>query len=462
LKRLIEPTSDAQIFSEDIRQRIYETAEANPFVMEWIVAQVDAAQEPDAVLEELKQGEGDAAERVFDRSFTLPQLGDDGRDVLLALSLFAPSATREALGAVAGFEDDTKRLNDSVRNLHALWLIKGIDKNSRFTIEGLTRTLAGARLYKDERATDFRQRFVTYFQHYIAEHAHPTPEDYAALEVERDNLLGVMDMVFNVGDWKGVLEIVHILTNPNANGLLYIHGYWDEAIRRGQQAVKAAQMLNDEWAIAQFAANAAVIRVFRGEYDEARLAYQKALDAFKSLGSNINIAVVLHQLGVLAQKQGELEEAYRLYHESLEIKKKLGDQSLVASTLHQLGRLAQIQGDLEEARKLYDESLEINKSLGNQSGIAATLHQLGKLTEIQGDLEKSMQLYEESLKIDKKLGNQNGISISLYELGRLAQEHGDLAEAQRLYSEALSIFERLGSPYAEVTRRNLERITGES
>ncbi len=89
-----------------MRQHIYETAEANPFLMEWVVAQIGAAQEPDTVFEELAEGEGDAAQRVFDRSFNLPQLGEDGRAALLALSLFVPSASREALAEVAGFGDD--------------------------------------------------------------------------------------------------------------------------------------------------------------------------------------------------------------------------------------------------------------------------------------------------------------------------------------------------------------------
>src|SRR6266498_3731759 len=58
---------------------------------------IDEAQRPRDVLAELRQGEGDAALRVFDRTFNLEQLGDDARAALLALSLFTPSASREAL-----------------------------------------------------------------------------------------------------------------------------------------------------------------------------------------------------------------------------------------------------------------------------------------------------------------------------------------------------------------------------
>ncbi|MGB7924220.1 MAG: tetratricopeptide repeat protein, partial [Pyrinomonadaceae bacterium] len=331
LGRVITQTQDAQIFSAAIRQRIYETAEANPFVMQWVVGQIDAAQEPLAVLEDLTHGEGDAAQRVFARSFNLPQLGDDGRNALLALSLFVPSAARSALADVAGFGDETRRINEAVKNLRALWLIKGLDNNRRFTVEGLTRSLAIARLSKDTNAVEFRQRLVAYFLSYAEAHAQPTPEDFDTLEAEKDNLLNVIDVAFDLGDWKSVQSITYLLASP-VNGMLGVRGYWDEVVRRGEQAVTAAREAKNEEKIAYFAVNIATIRRNRGEYDEARQAYQQALATFKKLGSDGNVAVALHQLGMVAQDQGKMEEARRLYNESLEIEKRLSDQNGIALT----------------------------------------------------------------------------------------------------------------------------------
>jgi hypothetical protein len=251
LEKLVAETQDAQIFSTQIRQRIYETAEANPFVMQWIVGQIDAAQEPDTVLEELQHGEGDAAQCVFDRSFNLKQLGDDGRAALLALSLFSPSASRTSLAEVAGFGDDLRRINEAARNLHALWLIKGIAENSRFTIEGLTRSLAHARLSKDIRAAEFHQRFVAYFLSYTEAHAQPTPEDFDAVEAEKDNVLDAMDAAFEAEDWSSVMRIADVVADP-VSGMLSIRGYWDEAIRLNEQATVAAQKVEDEWNVALF------------------------------------------------------------------------------------------------------------------------------------------------------------------------------------------------------------------
>jgi hypothetical protein len=79
LSRLIEEAHDRASFDGLDHALIIETAERNPLVMQWIVAQIDEAQRPRDVLAELRQGESDAAHRVFDRSFDLEQLGDDGR-----------------------------------------------------------------------------------------------------------------------------------------------------------------------------------------------------------------------------------------------------------------------------------------------------------------------------------------------------------------------------------------------
>lgn len=438
---------------------IIAAADRNPLVLQWIIRQIDAAKQPHTVLQGLAQGEGDAAQRVFGRSFEL--LTEDSRAALLALSLFAPSASRPALAEVAGFGDDSNRLDEALAQSTELWLTSATEGNERLTIEGLTRELAKARLSNDERADEFRQRFVAYFLSYAKAHAQPTPEDYDALEAEKDNVLGAIDAAFEMGDLPSVIKLAAVLADP-VSGMLGVRGYWDEAIRWGEQAVTAAQKAENEWAVAQFAGNAAAIRMNRGEYDEAGRTYRQAIAAFRKLESETNVAACLHQLGRLAQNLGELTEARQLYDESLEIKKKLGNQKGIAITLHELGRLAQDQGELAEARRLYDESLEIEKKLGDQSGIAITLHQLAMLAQAQGELAEARRLYDESLEIKKKLGDQSGIAATLHQLGLLAEQEGNRKEAVRLMREALGIFKRLKSPYAEITRRVLKRLDTEA
>src|SRR5215470_3375737 len=223
LSRLIEEAHDRASFDGLDSDIIIETAERNPLVMQWIVAQIDEAQRPRDVLTELRQGEGAAARRVFDRSFNLEQLGDDGRAALLALSLFTPSASREALAEVAGFGSDLKRLNEAVRKLARLWLVVAKDGGERLAIEGLTREMVRARINRLPNGDEFKQRFVAHFLGYAESHNQPRLEDYDALEAERENALGAMDIAFEAQDWLKVIRLIDAMLSSGQ--WLDVRGY---------------------------------------------------------------------------------------------------------------------------------------------------------------------------------------------------------------------------------------------
>jgi tetratricopeptide (TPR) repeat protein len=365
LERLI--WADVQypdVFTAEVREQISSAAEANPLLMQWIVGQIDDAREPQAVLDELRRGRGSAAERVFDRSFRLAQLGDDGRAVLLALALFVPDAGRDALAEVAGLGDERTRFDEAVTRLARLWLAKPKEGHRRLAVEGLTRQLALARLGQWPDGEAFRRRFVTHLLTYAEAHAKTTPEDFAALECEKDNVLTAMDVAFELQDWQSVMGIARVVA-WSTTGLLDLRGYWGSAIERGKQALQAAHNAQSEVSVADFA----------------------------------------HNLAIMYQRRGELSEARRLYQQSLEIKERLGDQSGIAITLHQLAMLAQDAGELSEARQLYQQSLEIKERLGNQSGIALALHQLGRLEEDEGQPAEAAQLFRQSRHIFERLGS---------------------------------------------------------
>lgn len=461
LQRLIKGVSDPSAFAHVDRGRLMTASERNPSVMEWVIGQIDLAQDAETVLHELTHGLGDAAQRVFDRSFGLEQLADDGRATLLALSLFAPDASRSALAKAAGFGDDLSRLSAATKSLASLYLIKSTASGERLTVSGLTRELATVRLAKHEHARDFQRRFIAHFLAHVLANSQPASKDFEALEAEKDNVLRAMDTAFEIRDWQSVKDFMRVI-GREPDGFLDLRGYWDEAIKRGEQAVEAAQAGNDEFATAVFAGNIAVILQRRGQYDEARRAHQLALESFRKLGSDQNVAVALHCLAMVALDQGELEEAQRLYNESLDLARKLNDPSGIALSLLELGRLAVREGEDLKARRFFEDSLEISKSLNDQNSVSLNLHNLAFVAQNQKELEQARQLYLESLEIARELGNQGGIATTLNALGVLSVYEGNQTEAARLFREALTIFEKLGSPDAEFARQNLARVEGKS
>jgi tetratricopeptide (TPR) repeat protein len=410
----------------------------NPMLMRWMIRQLAHEVPAEDVYAGLDRGEGDA-ERVFKRSFDL--LGEDGQTALLALALFAPTASREALAAVCGFEDGKDRVNEAIRRLAAFDLLDTAVEGDRLGIVALTRRLTEAQLKRDERTEGLKKRFVSYFLDYAKTYPEVTKEDLDALDEERENLLVALDYAYVTEDWQSVMSITSTIA---FGSLLDIRGYWDQAMKWGERAADAARTAQDEKALAGFAHNTAVIYQKRGRYDEARDLYNQSLQTFKDLGVKSEQTAVLHQLGTLAEVQGDYQEARDLYNQTLEIERELGNQADVASALSQLGILAHRQGDYDQARDLQNQSLNIRKVLDHKEGIAICLHQLGMIAQDRGDYYEAKDLYDQSLQTFRDLGAKTGQAAVLHQLGIIAQLQGHYQEAKDLYNQSLEIKEQLG------------------
>jgi len=496
LKMRVEASEEPDRLKGLDLDQVAETAAYNPMLMRWVVAQLEQAMRAQDVFDEIARGKGEAVDRIFGRTFRL--LGADAQMALLALALFVPTASREALATVCGFEDGRDRVNQAIRRLAAFDLLDTAVDHDRLGIAALSRRLTRAQLAKDERAGYLIGRFVLHCVEYAHDHREVTKENLDALDEERENLLAALDYAYAAQGWEPVIMITDDIAFP---GLLDIRGYWDQAIKWGERAAQAARRAQDEKALASFVHNTAIIYQHRGRYGEAKRLYNQSLEIRRGLGDQAGIASSLGQLGIIAQRQGHYREAKDLYNQSLEIWEDLEDQTGIAKCLHQLGRVAHDQGDYQEAKSLYNQglrtfkglgakreeatslhqlgrvaedqgqhqeakdlynqSLEIKRNLGDQAGIARSLGQLGMIAQLQGHYQEAKDLYNQSLEIKRNLGDQAGIARSLGQLGTLAEEKDDMEEAAQFYREALAIFEKLGVPEAEKARRGLARVTGE-
>jgi len=565
MEKAIGQRANPRIFDAPIRNRIMTIANFNPLLMEWIIRQIDLARDPDDVLRDLAQGTSPATERVFDRSFKLARVGNAGRRALIALSLFVPDASRPALAAVAGFGEDlygegfrlftsfarlwnrrgrqkrripnfriafafasgllsllwifvrrrklpgnhaTEILDRALRPLADLLLVKPV-ANNRLVVEGLTRELARTHLATRAELIDCRRRFADHFARYALFHSRGTPENYDALERERENILTAARIAFEDGDGQFTRQLFVLMA-----GFLGIRGYWDDYARLGELALQSARLENNPDEIARCISRLAEIRRRRGELAEARklseenLAFAKVeVDRFQAqyawcqqvarapaekstwLGRlrvirNIRdfkrrmieayyvgrgkmakkraddareeVAAILLRLGAISLDQNDPDSAERMFQESIGISRELDDQIGVAGALHAFGAKAASQEDLDAARGFYLESLEIFRRHGTDLQVAQALNSLGVNAKKKGNLSEARSLHEESLEIKKKLGDQEGIADSLGNLGGVAAASGDLVEGMRLYGNALEILDQLKSSKAPPIRKWLE------
>lgn len=499
LYRLINNAANRQTLTSVDPSSIIAAGGALPLVMRWVVAQIDLAQRPQDVLDELSRGDGDAAQRVFDRSFNLAQVGDDGRAALRALSLFVPGASRAALARVSGFGEDMKRLNEAVMRLAALLLITPADGGERLVIQGLTRALARARLMKDQGVDNFRHRFLTYYLNYAQAHAETTAENFRALESEKDNLLTAANIAYELRQWTGVVNIASALEADGVRGFLPTRGYWEDTLSLIEKTIAAARQLGANDVEAQFVHNKAyVLRHSSADMSEAESLYDESLRLAEQSNNRLLLGLALHEKAALHDG----DNSRVLYEKSLEIKRAANDQAGIGRSLFELGKLEELRGHFNDAKRLYEESLEIARRYNDERGAATVLQQmawlgvgwlnrdnhdearrlylealkiwekwddakntayvtrkLGRLEIDSGDHRAGKRLLNKSLKVNRKLKYQLGVSKCLYELGRLAQLERRLPEARRYIKKSLVSGEGVNSRRdTAITLRRLAEI----
>jgi tetratricopeptide (TPR) repeat protein len=294
-------------------------------------------------------------------------------------------------------------------------------------------------------------------------------QDFDMLEGELPNLLGVMDWADAERQVEGgksqeeaarvVIKMIWAIGNI-PDGILFLHGHWNEAKKRLMQAAEAAWQIKDVEGEAAFIGNAAIIAHQQGDIAGARAELEKVKAIFEKVGRKDQVASALHHLGWLAQDTGDLAEARQLYSQSLQLARELGDKQGTAKSLHQLGRLAQDTGNLAEARQLYSQSLQLTRELGDRAGEAKTLNALASITFAEGDHETARRLLNQSLKIAQQLGDKLQIAYASWGLSLVEEEEGNLADALSLIRQAEQLFTELGSPMRERARGVRERMEG--
>jgi tetratricopeptide (TPR) repeat protein len=438
IERLIEDSPFPQAFSEDIRQKTMETAERNPLVIQWIIGQIDNAQSPKEVFDELEHGEGEAAERVFNRSFNLPQLGSDGRSILLALSLFVLNARRRSVKDIVVFGKDVRRFNSALKSLANLRLINVTEGSERLFLGGLTRQFARAYLEKSGRFRLFCQKFIEYFLEFATRHSKASPENLNLLEEDKINLLSAIDLAFDQEDSGKVFILAGALPE-----FLDIRGHWEDAILIFEKIIVLARSLNDNYHIWFFSAALGIIYAKRADFDKADKLFNRSLGIARELKNQEGISSALNNLGALSHIKGNLEKAEMLYEESLEIDRTLKNPAGVAGSLNNLALVLEEKGSLERAERLLRESLEIGEKIRDFGCAGKTLHSFGILEKNRGEFEKAKIYFDRSEELFQQLGEQAGMAELLNSKAELYFLLRDLNNAEKFCNESLNISDSL-------------------
>ncbi len=215
---------------------LYRRTGGVPLAIVWSIAQMGFGWGAGAVLNRLGDAKGDIAHYCFESALERVHEKPAGQ-LLMALSLFATDASREALGYVAALPELDR--DEGLVELERLSLVNKLGK--RFAMLPLTKGLVSAavNLEAHKRFVEF---FVSFCQQQVGtQYWDSLSYDVQRLQTELENLFLAFDWAFTEMDWRAAQNIFVALVHPLALSSVSISKRVDLA----QRALMAAENLRD-------------------------------------------------------------------------------------------------------------------------------------------------------------------------------------------------------------------------
>jgi tetratricopeptide (TPR) repeat protein len=438
-------------------ERLYKRTGGVPLAIVWSVAQMGAGYGIRAVLRRLGAPTSDVTRFCFEGSVRLIR-DKPAHKLLMALTLFVPSGSREALGYVADLPELDR--DDGLVELEKLSLVN--KQADRFVLLPLTKVFASAELDEHQ---DFRETATRRWVAYLKE-LYPVAESeyywryrsYVFLD-EGANILEAIEWSYD----QGTAEDVFLLSQA-ANDYLDQLGDWKGIVSLCGRALSLARTVRNPIATARFAMMVGWIYRQWGEYDEATPYFLEALEQYREIGNLEGESIALHHLGSIHRKREEFDRAAELIEQAWKIAEDLGIGDLQALIRTDQGKLARSLGDWETAwehfvavRNWFEEHTEqvprdevLARSIWGH--IASVEYYLGRPQEAKELCLKSLDFFEER-------GTKGFLATLKYRLALAEEALGDLEAARQHAKEAVDWFDRLGmKPDLAEAQPLLERL----
>jgi class 3 adenylate cyclase/tetratricopeptide (TPR) repeat protein len=212
----------------------------------------------------------------------------------------------------------------------------------------------------------------------------------------------------------------------------------DKAEQLLDRSLRAAEQLDDQWAVVRTLLFAGWVPWTRQRYEEAETIWRRALSIVDPKDRWARVRA-LTSLSVNRSEMHDLEGALELIEEASALANETGDQFSIANTSVQKARVFDDLGRREEALPCFDHGIAIFTELGARWELAdaraargIAKRELGRLDEAEDDLRHA-------IRISQELGERQLAGWTWRALARVAERRGDLGEAEerwRLSREA--------------------------
>lgn len=442
---------------DQVLSHLYQATGGAPLAIKWAVGQIkQKGQSLDMLLAALHEAKGDIFEEVFARSWSL--LTEDAKKVLIVMPIFASSASKDAIEA--GSDVHHFALDEALGQLVQMWLVEVTDEleaaKRRYGVHPLTRAFALAKLKMDtENENCITTRVTKYFLQFLEKFGGRNFDMFDFLEIEKENIYNLINLNFQLKNWKNVLFILEKLAF-----FLGFRGYWQEFLQFGQLGIKAANKLNNRKFLARIYSGVfAWTNVKQGNYQEAKQYINRAIEISTKLNDIQELAYALGMLCKIAREEGEIDEARLLTDKALSLTNQIKDEILFYLLQCEMGHQALLMGSYEEAELKFKTSIAEFKKLGAEDSTITKLGHLGKVLLLQSKYDEALLVYNEFLSLSQKYQRKDSIASAKLGLSKVNEKQGNILEACNLAKEAYALFQKLGmKKYIKEAEEMIERL----
>jgi tetratricopeptide (TPR) repeat protein len=439
--------------SEDrVLLHLYQATGGVPLAIKWAVGQIkQKGQSLDTVLEALHEARGDIFDCIFARSWNL--LVEDARQVLMAMSLFATSVSREGIEAASDVHHFA--LDEALGQLVEMSLVEATDEldlaRRRYGIHPLTRAFAAGKLQSGPKIDIYKRMLGHYIRAVTPPEEKQVGDPYwdgmanyaqsESLEPEWRNIEHLIHWALNNGDYVAAMDLFLPVVH-----FLHSWGLWDERLQMSREMCQAANRLGDPAEAWLWIDAIGYILHQRQQFSECFQALNKGrLLACQFDLDDASILVDVFEAFSYAE-MGNIELARKKIEKVLEqvgldtlLEHSTPVRRIVATrAVGTTAWLSRLQGDFVHQKEWYLYELELRRSTGQN--VATTL---GGLAHVSLKLDDIVSAEKYLAEASADAGKKDRPWID-YEWALVAEKKGEWSEARSLCTRALEQFARLG------------------
>ncbi len=388
----------------------------------------------------------------FCYSKTLALIEDsDTYNLFMALAVFSDDASREALGFVAGFGDNHLARDEGLSDLEVLSLChKQVD---HFGLEPLTRTQALSELHTSPVfEAEARERWLKWYHDFAARYGGRDGLEmhlrYDYLEVEWDNILGVMRWCMDQGRYDDLIQFWDQLRD-----FAHIYGYWADRLNLLEWFIVEADNRRDYPNAVQLMYDRAFTLTLTGPSSQLEGA-DSLLQRCWTLRDYAPPALQA-RIAALRASFCLRQKTYPEAHEWLDCAEEMLQASDLepielarerTSMLFDRGEAWLRMGDYNQAQAVFTEMVSQGEVSGWQRSVVHGQSWLASTALLQKDLESCWDHLRAGWPVASRIKEKRLIAYFKRNFAYYYQACGDLGETRKWAEDALDAFERLGMP----------------